>query len=725
MTKIPIKINIKGMSCASCVSKIEKTLNSNKGVSQASVNLAMKNATIVYDNELTNLSQIKKQIVDIGYEVLETEQKEDDENKEYEKQKKNFIYSLLLTLPIFVISMFGIDFAYKNYLMLFLSIFVIFVFGRQFFIGLYKGIKIKSADMNTLIAVGTGSAFLYSTAATIFPKMFISIGIEPHVYYEVATIIIVLILMGRMLEAKAKGKASSAIKELLTLSPKAARIIIDNEEKEVSIDNLKIGDVILVKPGEKIAVDGEIIEGSSSIDESMITGESIPVEKNIGDNVISATINKTGSFKFKATQVGKDTTINQIIKLVENTLASKAPIQRLADTISGYFAITVIIIAIITAIIWLFYKPELAIVAFVSVLIIACPCALGLATPTAVMVGAGLGAKRGILIKNIESLEIVNKINTIIFDKTGTITKGEMQVADIYTNINESELLYYAASAEIHSEHPISIAIVEKAKERNIELSKPENFESKSGLGITATINSKQVIIGNKSFLNNQNINTDKFFNMIETSLNKGQTAIIIAYDNSVKGIIGISDTIKSDSADAIRKLNSMGLKTIMLTGDNPKSAAAISEKVGIKEYIAEILPQDKAQKIKDLQNQGKLVAMVGDGINDAPALIQADVGIAIGTGTDIAIESSDIILVKGNLKDVAKAITLSKQTIKTIRQNLFFAFIYNIVGIPIAAGVLYPFFGILLNPMIAAGAMSLSSVSVITNSLRLKNIKF
>jgi heavy metal translocating P-type ATPase len=725
MSKATVKINIKGMSCAGCIAKIEKTLKSNKGITEASVNLALKNASITYDSDVTNLSQIKKQISAIGYEATEEESSEEDENKEYKKQKKNFIYSLVLTLPVLVISMIGIDFVYKNYLLMAFSIPVIFIFGRQFYIGTYKGIKNKSSDMNTLIAVGTGAAFLYSAAATVLPDLFISIGIEPHVYYEVATIIIVLILMGRMLEAKAKGKASSAIKGLLKLSPKTARIIVNDEEKEVSIDDLKVGDVILVRPGEKIAVDGEITKGSSSVDESMITGESMPVEKHIGDKVISATINKTGALKFRATQVGKDTTINQIIKLVENTLAAKVPIQRLADAISGYFAITVIIIAIITGIIWLFFKPELAIVAFVSVLIIACPCALGLATPTAVMVGAGLGAQRGILIKNIESLEIANKINMVVFDKTGTITKGEPEVVDIYTNINELELLYYAASAESLSEHPISLAIVNNAKNRNIQLRKPENFASESGLGIRATVDSKELIIGNKGFLINNGINIDALSDKIETFLRKGQTVILVAYDNSIKGIIGISDMIKSDSADAVKKLNSMGIKTIMLTGDNPKSAAVIAEKVGIKDYIAEVLPQDKAQKVKELQQKGNKVAMVGDGINDAPALIQADVGIAIGTGTDIAIESSDITLIKGSLKDVAEAIILSKQTIKAIRQNLFFAFIYNILGIPIAAGVLYPFFGILLNPMIAAAAMSLSSVSVITNSLRLKNIKF
>lgn len=726
MPEIIYKANIQGMSCAGCVAKIEKALKAKKGILKASVNLAMKSAFITYDSEVINPVQIKKVITDLGYKVVETENIDKISNIEYEAQKKNFIYSLILTLPVFIISMFGFEFAYKNYLLLFLSAPVIFVFGRQFFIGAIKGIKNKSADMNTLIAMGTGCAFLYSLIATLSPTIFTSRGLEPHIYYEVATVIIVLVLMGRMLESKAKGKASSAIKGLLSLSPKTSIVIIDNEKKEISIDELKVGDIILVRPGEKIAVDGVVVDGSSSIDESSITGESMPVFKKAGDKVISATINKTGSIKFKATQVGKDTTINQIISLVEHTLESKAPIQRLADIISGYFAITVIVIAIITGIIWLFYKPELAIITFVSVLIVACPCALGLATPTAVMVGAGLGAQKGILIKNIESLEIANRINTIVFDKTGTITKGEPEVIDIFSTVDEDELLYYAASSESYSEHPLSIAVVKKSKEKNIKLSKVDDFLSESGLGITASVDSKKIIIGNESLLNKYKINiTETFVEKARELWEKGQTVIFVAYDNSLQGIIGISDTIKSDSVESVKKLQQMGIKAIMITGDNPKTAAAIAKKVGIQDYIAEVLPQDKAKKIKELQQNGNIVAMVGDGINDAPALIQADVGIAIGTGADIALEASDITLIKGSLKDVSESILLSKLTIRTIKQNLFFAFIYNALGIPIAAGILYPAFGILLNPMLAAGAMSLSSVSVVTNSLRLKSKKY
>lgn len=721
MSKKTTKINIKGMHCTSCVAKIEKALKSNPGVSRISVNLPLKSASVTYEDKLINLSRIKRQIKGLGYEVSEKAQQKNDENKEFQEQRKNFIFALILTLPVFIISMSGIDFAYKNYLLTALSIPVIFVFGRQFFVGTYKGIKNRFADMNTLIAVGTGSAFFYSLAVTISPKSFISAGIKPHVYYEVATVIIVLILMGRLLESKARGRASSAIKELLTLSPKTARVIIGGKEKEVPIDKLKVGNIILVKPGEKIAVDGEIIEGSSSIDESMLTGESMPVEKKKGDRVISATINKSGSFKFRATQVGKDTTISQIIKLVDNTLSEKTPIQRLADIISGYFALTVIAAAALTGILWMFYKPELAIVAFVSVLIIACPCALGLATPTAVMVGVGLGAQRGILIKNVEALEIADKITTVVFDKTGTITKGEPEVADIFSKIDKKELLYYAASAESLSEHPVSLAVVNKAKSQKIKLTSPKNFKSEPGFGVKAKVGSKQVIIGNMNLIADNGINTDGFYDEIKTCLSKGQTVILVAYDNSVKGVIGISDMIKPDSKEAIQKLNSMGITTIMLTGDNAQNASVIAQKVGISAFMSEVLPKDKAQKIKELQQSGEIVAMAGDGINDAPALTQANIGISMGTGTDIAIESSDITLVKGSLKDVVEAIRLSKQMVRTIRQNLFFAFIYNIIGIPVAAGVLYPPFGILLSPEIAAAAMSLSSVSVVANSLRIR----
>lgn len=725
-----LKLFITDIHCASCVANIEKSLKSAEGIVSYNTNLSNKTVYVDYISELISPDEIKKIISETGYTPIDIEtslpqEKELLEEKEYQVQRSKLIISILFTLPIFIISMFIPEFPFENWVMLILSIPVIFWAGKQFYIGAYKALIHKSANMNTLIAVGTGAAFLYSLIATLFPDLFASVGQKPEVYYEVATVIITLILMGRMLEAKAKGKTSQAIQRLIGLQPKTARVINENGEQDVEIENLQVGDIILVKPGEKIPVDGEIIEGTSSVNESMITGESLPIDKQIGDIVIGATINQTGSFKYKATKVGKDTMLQQIIRLIEQAQGSKAQIQRFADVISGYFVPVVIIIAIITFLLWFYLAPpainlHYAIMNFVAVLIIACPCALGLATPTAIMVGTGVGAENGILIKSGASLETLHKVQTIILDKTGTITKGEPAVTDIITNMGQNDFLFYAASAEKNSEHPLSKAIIQKAEVEKISLIEPKNFQSLTGNGIRAMINGKNILLGNQNFMEQNKIDLD-FLQEKQQFMNERKTTIFVAIDNKIEGIIAIADTIKPESISAVTQLKELGLEVIMLTGDNIITAQAIAMQVGIDRVIAEVMPQDKANVVSQIQNEGKIVAMVGDGINDAPALVKADIGIAIGTGTDIAIESSDITLIKGNLQDVVNSIKLSQKTISIIKQNLFFSLFYNVLGIPIAAGILYPSFGILLNPMIAALAMAASSISVISNSLRLK----
>lgn len=723
------EISINGMSCASCAARIEASLRKVNGIILFDVNFLTQKANVKFDEKEISLKQITKHIEELGYSAATSVGNKLDENSEFRNLRKKFIISSIFTLPILIISMLMLEFPFKNYVLLTLSLPVILWAGNQFYIQAYKALIHKTANMNTLIAVGTGAAFLYSFVATIFPDLFVSVGQKPEVYFEVATVIITLILMGRMLEAKAKGKTSQAIQRLMGLQPKTARVIYDDIEQDVKIDNLKVRDIILVKPGEKIPVDGEIIEGSSSVNESMITGESLPVDKMVGDIVIGATINLTGSFKYKATKVGKDTMLQQIIKLVEQAQNSKAPIQRLADIISGYFVPVVIAIAVITFLLWFYLAPEsirlhYAIMNFVAVLIIACPCALGLATPTAIMVGTGLGAENGILIKNGASLETLNKVQTLILDKTGTITKGEPEVTNIITNTDIKEFLFYAASAEKNSEHPLSKAIIKKNELEEISLVDPQDFQSLTGSGIKAIVNGKEILIGNQKLIIENKIDLN-FSEEYQKFLNEGKTIVFVSINNKLEGIIAIADAIKPESVSAIKQFKNIGFEVIMLTGDNHKTALSIAKQVGISRVIAEVLPQDKANVVSRVQSENKIVAMVGDGINDAPALVKADVGIAIGTGTDIAMESSDITLVKGNLLGVVNAITLSRKTLKTIKQNLFFSLFYNVLGIPIAAGILYPSFGILLSPMIAAFAMAVSSISVVFNSLRLRKILF
>ena len=582
--------------------------------------------------------------------------------------------------------------------------------------------------MNTLIAVGTGSAFLYSAAVTFLPFIFPA-GLQ-HVYYDTAAVIITLILFGRMMESRAKKKTSDAIHHLMALQPKNATVIRNGQELEIPISEVQVDDVVMVKPGEKVPVDGVVESGRTSVDEAMITGESIPVEKNVGDTVIGGTINKTGSIQFVARKIGKDTVLAQIIRLVQEAQGSKAPIQRLADVIAGYFVPVVIVLALITLGIWLAIGPEPrithALIAFVTVLIIACPCALGLATPTSIMVGTGKGAENGILIRNAEALEMAHKLNAIILDKTGTISTGQTKVTDIIAEngMKGDELLKISASLEKGSEHPLGEAIVRAAEEKNIKLEKITDFEALPGMGIRGRLDNRTILLGNRSWFEENDFNLEKLNPVLDRLSGEGKTSILVAEEQNIRGIIAIADTIQEDSAQAISRLKKLGMKVFMITGDNQRVAQAVAEKVGVDEFYAEVRPEQKASYVKKLQKQGYRVGMVGDGINDAPALAQADVGIAMGSGTDIAMEASDITLVRGRLSSVPVAIELSQATIRNIKQNLFGSFFYNSLGIPIAAGVLYPFFGLLLNPMIAAAAMAMSSVTVVSNALRLKRFR-
>ena len=737
-----IELPIQGMKCASCVTAIEKALLQKNGITKASVNLATEKARVEYIPSEISPGEIAKAIEGTGYKVIQIPQEEKLEDveqfireKENKKLKTKFFVGLFLGLIIFFGSMPHwfpwIPKFLNNFFVLWaISTPVQFWIGWQFYKGAWGAFRHRNANMDTLIAVGTSAAYLYSVAATLFPSFFESGGIKPDVYFDTSAMIIVLILLGRLLEAKAKGQTSDAIKKLVGLQPKTARIRRDGKEMDIPVEEVLVGDEILVRPGEKIPVDGTIVEGKSAVDESMITGESLPVKKEYGDTVIGATFNKTGSFTFTATKVGKDTALAQIIKLVQDAQGSKAPIQRLADVIAGYFVPIVISIAIATFVIWFNFGPNpaftFALLNFVAVMIIACPCALGLATPTAVMVGTGKGAENGILIKGGESLETAHKLDTIVFDKTGTLTKGEPEVTDIVTfgSFSEEDILKYAASAEKASEHPLGEAIIRKAEEQGIELESPRDFNAVEGHGLEAVVDNTTVFLGNKKLMDKKKIQVHELEEKAESFAAEGKTPIYISLDGKSAGLAAVADTLKDNSVAAVKKLESLGINVIMLTGDNKKTAQAIAHTAGIKKVISEVLPEDKVLEVKKLQSEGKKVAMVGDGINDAPALAQADVGIAIGSGTDVAIEASDITLIKGDLNGVVAAIELSKRTIRVIKQNLFWAFFYNTAGIPIAAGVLFPFFGILLNPIFASAAMAFSSVTVVSNSLRLGRTK-
>lgn len=743
-----LDIPITGMTCAACANRIEKSLNKLEGV-EASVNFATETATVRFDGGSLSADAITKRIEDTGFGVGKAATEIDDEiaNRDEEHDeaygilKRKFIVAAVLSVPVLVIAMSHgaipfLNFDGVNWLQLILTTPVVVYSGAQFYRGAWAAMRHGSADMNTLVAVGTGTAYVYSVFATIFPAWFATTtehaghAMVP-VYFEAAAVIIALILLGRMLEARAKGRTGDAIRKLVGLQPKTASVLRDGIETSVPIERLVVGDAVVVRPGEKIAVDGIITDGASAIDESMLTGESVPVEKKAGDKVFAATVNAAGAFTFRATRVGKDTALQQIVRLVREAQGAKPPIAKLADTISGIFTPIVIGIAVVTFLVWFFVSPvetrlALALVNFVSVLIIACPCALGLATPTAIMVGTGRGAELGILIKGGDSLETAHKIDTIVLDKTGTVTTGEPSLTDVIAakGFEENELLRLAASAETASEHPLSRAIVRGAQARGIELTKASNFEALAGRGLLATLEGHSIMIGNRRLLAENEIDGESVYDNADKLAGDGKTPMFVVIDGKAAGVIAVADTIKTGAADAVARLKKLGAEIVMLTGDNAHTAKAMADQAGIDRVLADVLPADKSAEIERLQAEGRVVAMVGDGINDAPALAKADVGIAVGTGTDVAIEASDITLIGGDLNGVERAIALSKVTIRTVKQNLFWAFIYNVIGIPIAAGVLYPFTGWLLSPVIASAAMSLSSVSVVANSLRLRSFR-
>ena len=741
-----INLRLQGMSCASCANRIEKALGNIPGVESCNVNFAVEQAAIAYNPSQINLKAIQEVIQKAGYSSylpkLETVTGEDDLEVARQAESRDLklkiivggIVSLILifgSLPM----MTGLDLPFipawlhNPWLQLVLTLPVQFWCGYRFYIGAIRAFKRHTATMDTLIALGTSAAYFYSLFATLFPRFFLDRGLMPEVYYETAAVVITLILLGQWFEHRARGQTSAAIRQLIGLQAKDARVIRNRREIGVPIDEVKINDIVLVRPGEKIPVDGEVISGNSTIDEAMVTGESIPVKKQPGDIVIGATINKTGSFKFRATRVGTDTVLAQIVRLVQDAQGSKAPIQRLADKVTGWFVPIVIAIAIATFVLWFIFmgNVSLALVTTVGVLVIACPCALGLATPTSVMVGTGKGAEYGILIKDAESLELAHRLQTIVLDKTGTITEGKPTVTNFQTVKEVSDrlklpLLSLVAAVEHNSEHPLADAVVRYARLQQVDILASSDFEAVAGSGVRGIVANHSIAIGTRRWMSELGIKNNTLQSLKDTWEAEAKTVVSIAVDGELAGIMAIADAVKPAATAAITSLRNLNLEVVMLTGDNQKTAQAIARQVGIVRVEAEVRPEQKAAKIKELQQEGKIVAMVGDGINDAPALAQADVGMAIGTGTDVAIAASDITLISGELRGIVTAIQLSKATINNIRQNLFFAFIYNTLGIPIAAGILFPFFGWLLNPMIAGGAMAFSSVSVVTNALRLRH---
>lgn len=740
-----VEIPIEGMTCAACSARIEKVLGKMEGVKSVSVNLATEKAVVEYDRKALKLSAIRQGIEKIGYKTRDVEREALVDTDKLRKEKEMRIMWIKLaiaaffTIPLFYLTMGPMVklpvpgfldanlYPMRNALTQVFLVLPVVAAGYKFYTGGFRAIINRGPNMDSLIAMGTTAALLYS----FYSIYQIYLGVEHahhELYFESAGVIISLIMFGKALEAVSKGKTSQAIKKLMGLAPKTATLLIDGQETEVPIDEVEIDDVIIVKPGEKIPVDGLVLDGHSSVDEAMLTGESMPVDKTTGDPVYAASINKNGLIKFKATKVGSDTALARIIALVEQAQGTKAPIARMADIVSGYFVPAVFVIAAVTFVAWLIAGKDFvfAMTRAISVLVIACPCALGLATPTAIMVGTGQGAKYGILFKGGEALEQAHKIDTIIFDKTGTITQGAPVVTDIVPaqGITGEKLLAFAATAEKGSEHPLGLAIVEKAQAEKLEALSMSNFNSITGFGIEALIDGKSIAIGNKKLMDLKEIDLGNLGLQSDALADQGKTPVYVALDSKAAGIIAIADVVKENSAKAIARLREMGLETVMLTGDNKKTAAAVAAQVGIDRVLAEVLPQDKSDEVKKLQAMGKKVAMVGDGINDAPALVQADTGIAIGNGTDVAIESADIVLMRNDLMDVPLAMRLSRSTIRNIKQNLFWAFGYNTAGIPIAAGLLYALGGPLLNPMFAAAAMSMSSVSVLTNALRLRRFK-
>jgi len=742
-------MKLRGMSCASCANTIEDAIRSVPGVEACNVNFGTEQATVIYDPKQTNLGIIQDAVDAAGYVAKPLKAEDLSTNNDAEQQERlaetrqllqklwlgGIVSAILLIGSLPMMTGLSIPFIppwlHNSWLQLILTSPVQLWCGRAFYINAWKALKRHAATMDTLVTVGTGAAYFYSIFATLFPTFFTVPGLTADVYYETSAVIITLILLGGLLENRAKRQTSEAMRKLMGLQAKTARVIRNGKEIDIPISEVILEEIILVRPGEKIPVDGEIIDGSSTIDEAMVTGESLPVKKQPGDEVIGATINKTGSFKFRTTRVGKDTFLAQIVQLVQQAQGSKAPIQRLADQVTGWFVPVVITIAIATFILWynLMGNATMALITTVGVLIIACPCALGLATPTSIMVGTAKGAENGILIKGAESLELAHKLQAIVLDKTGTITQGKPTVTHFLTvngtaHSNELKLLQFAASVERNSEHPLAEAVVQYAQSQSVEVTEAQEFEAIAGSGVQAYVSHQWVQIGTHRWMTELGIDTKALQQEWERLEYLGKTVVWLAIDGNIEGIIAISDAVKPSSANAIRTLQKMGLEVVMLTGDNRRTAEVIAREVGIKRVIAEVRPDQKVAQIENLQAEGKIVAMVGDGINDAPALAQADVGMAIGTGTDVAIAASDITLISGDLQGIVTAIQLSRATMQNIKQNLFFAFVYNVAGIPIAAGILFPVFGWLLSPIIAGAAMAFSSVSVVTNALRLRNFR-
>ncbi len=730
-----LSLPVLGMTCAACANSVESMIGAQQGVEKAEVNYATQTVKVSYHPDQVQPPAFQKAIQSIGYDlIMDTEsgkeKQEEVQQKNYSLLKKRMMASGVLTLPVVAIGMFFMDIPYANYYMLALTTPVLFIFGKSFFVNAFKQARYGRANMDTLVALSTGIAYLFSVFNTFYPEFWHQRGLHPHVYYEAAAVVIVFIMLGKLLEERAKSNTSSAIKKLIGLQPKTVLVITENGEKEIQLSDIAIDDKILVRSGEKIPVDGEIYEGTSYVDESMISGEPVAVSKNIGDQVFAGTINQKGSFRFVARKVGGETMLAQIIKMVQDAQGSKAPVQKLVDKIAGIFVPIVIGISLLTLIIWVLAGGEngftQGMLAMVTVLVIACPCALGLATPTAIMVGVGKGAENGILIKDAEALELGHKVNVVVLDKTGTLTKGKPEVTELHwqneNDIDKQKLIGILFALEQQSEHPLAEAIVRHLQTGNVNPIRVTGFESLTGKGVKATFEGQSYWAGSHKILKDAGIQAnDNLQQSVSKLQEQAKTVIYFTDKNTVLAIIAIADQIKDGSARAVSELLKHNIAVYMLTGDNHQTASAVAKQVGITDFMAEVLPSDKAEFVKQLQSQGKIVAMIGDGINDSHALAQADVSIAMGKGSDIAIDVAKITLVSSDLLQVPKALRLSKLTVRTVRQNLFWAFIYNLIGIPIAAGILYPLNGFLLNPMIAGAAMALSSVSVVSNSLRLK----